>query len=194
MAFGAGTLQPASPQQQRHSRTGCKQQLDVDLLGVGARLTHPAYSWCAALLAGRLSLVCSICIPAGVHGSTIALFAGMRRCYETPVDKYKYSVCMFKDAHQKDGHALTRLGNWAGWEGDGAVASFTNGQGCWQGPSRSMRVRAGVLPRVGVFREQSQQGICDSLPCNGRAASRALCVSQRVGQAQSALCTRVWGA
>ena len=64
------------------------------------------------------------------------------RCIEAKVDKYIYSVCPFKEAVQKDGGAHTRLGSWGGWESDRTVMSFTNGQGCWQGPNRSIRVRA----------------------------------------------------
>ncbi|KAK9786586.1 hypothetical protein WJX73_004059 [Symbiochloris irregularis] len=62
------------------------------------------------------------------------------RCIEANVDKYTYSVCPFKDAHQKDGGAQTKLGGWSGWESNGSVMSFTNGQGCWNGPARSITV------------------------------------------------------
>ena len=61
------------------------------------------------------------------------------------VDKYTYSVCPFKEAHQKEGHASTRLGAWAGWEADGRVMAFTQGQVCWSGPARSIRVMPQAL-------------------------------------------------
>lgn len=57
------------------------------------------------------------------------------------VDKYTYSVCPFKDAFQKEGGSRTSLGTWAGLADDSTVMKFTEGQGCWQGPARSMTVR-----------------------------------------------------
>lgn len=56
------------------------------------------------------------------------------------VDKYTYSICPFKDAHQKENAMKTSLGNWAGLEDNHTVMKFTGGQGCWQGPARSMTV------------------------------------------------------
>lgn len=57
------------------------------------------------------------------------------------VDKYTYSVCPFKDAFQKEGSSKTSLGTWAGLADGSTVMKFTGGQGCWQGPARSMTVR-----------------------------------------------------
>ncbi|MCJ1425121.1 hypothetical protein MMC29_003009 [Sticta canariensis] len=78
-------------------------------------------------------------VPVSKHGPRNAEYAN--------VDKYVYSVCPFKDAFQKDGGSSTRLGNWAGWESAGTVMSFTGGQGCWQGPARSIRY-AGYLVKI----------------------------------------------
>jgi len=60
------------------------------------------------------------------------------QCFETKIDKYVYKACPFADAHQ-DG---TRLGT----NTEGVTISqtremtlrFTNGESCWNGPSRSL--------------------------------------------------------
>jgi protein kinase C substrate 80K-H len=59
-------------------------------------------------------------------------------CVEATIDKYVYEVCPFGDAHQSEGGRKTKLGTWKGFEGD--TMMFTDGEGCWQGPSRSINV------------------------------------------------------
>lgn len=59
------------------------------------------------------------------------------------VDKYTYEVCPFSKAAQKEGHSSTSLGSWQGLAEDDRKMLFQNGASCWQGPSRSMTVRAG---------------------------------------------------
>lgn len=59
-------------------------------------------------------------------------------CVEATIDKYVYDVCPFGDAHQSEGGRKTKLGTWKGFEGDTMV--FTDGEGCWQGPSRSINI------------------------------------------------------
>lgn len=59
-------------------------------------------------------------------------------CVEATIDKYVYSVCPFGDAHQSEGGRKTKLGAWKGFEGNTMV--FTDGEGCWQGPSRSINI------------------------------------------------------
>ncbi|KAK9809905.1 hypothetical protein WJX72_001391 [[Myrmecia] bisecta] len=63
------------------------------------------------------------------------------KCFEALVDKYTYAVCPYKDAVQKEGHVSTQLGRWEGLglqEGRARML-FTGGQGCWQGPARSLK-------------------------------------------------------
>ncbi|KAL3130419.1 hypothetical protein ABBQ38_008242 [Trebouxia sp. C0009 RCD-2024] len=74
------------------------------------------------------------------YGLEEAFGALVDKCYEAQVDKYTYSVCPFKDAFQKEGGSRTSLGTWAGLADDSTVMKFTEGQGCWQGPARSMTV------------------------------------------------------
>ena len=56
------------------------------------------------------------------------------------VDKYTYEVCPYGKASQKEGHSSTSLGTWSGLEENGTRMAFKNGQGCWQGPARSISV------------------------------------------------------
>ncbi|PRW59454.1 glucosidase 2 subunit beta [Chlorella sorokiniana] len=62
------------------------------------------------------------------------------QCFKAQVDKYTYEVCPFSKASQKEGHSSTSLGTWSGLEENGTRMAFKNGQGCWQGPARSITV------------------------------------------------------
>ena len=59
----------------------------------------------------------------------------------TPGGEWSYELCPYKDAKQKgkDGGS-TSIGSWDGFEEGHSVMSFTNGQSCWNGPMRSVRV------------------------------------------------------
>lgn len=66
------------------------------------------------------------------------------------VEKYTYEVCPYASATQREGGSSTSLGTWQGLEGGQEAGgnlrmAFTNGQGCWQGPPRSMTVRVCCL-------------------------------------------------
>jgi protein kinase C substrate 80K-H len=66
-----------------------------------------------------------------------------RECFMfTPGGEWDYELCPFKDAHQKSTTGgSTSIGRWEGFEGDDySVMKFTNGQHCWNGPSRSLTV------------------------------------------------------
>lgn len=62
-------------------------------------------------------------------------------CIDAKIEKYVYKVCPFSNAEQVDGGRSTGLGSWAGFDESGEHMVFTNGEGCWQGPARSMKVR-----------------------------------------------------
>lgn len=47
----------------------------------------------------------------------------------------------------------TSLGSWAGFEDNYSVMKFTGGQGCWQGPARSMKVRNAYSLRADAVHE-----------------------------------------
>ena len=62
------------------------------------------------------------------------------QCYSAYVEKYEYKVCPFGDAWQDH----TRLGTMAPLSRDSPSSprqfKFTDGEGCWNGPSRSITV------------------------------------------------------
>ena len=74
------------------------------------------------------------------------LTQGSCRCFETQADKYTYSMCVFGEAVQKEGAAQTRLGSWKGFADNYLTMRFEGGQGCWQGPARSLQVLSALLP------------------------------------------------
>ncbi|XVE62613.1 hypothetical protein DITRI_Ditri06bG0132000 [Diplodiscus trichospermus] len=63
------------------------------------------------------------------------------RCFESKQDKYVYKVCPFKDATQQEGSSETRLGNWEKFGNSYKMILFSNGDGCWNGPDRSLKVK-----------------------------------------------------
>ena len=64
------------------------------------------------------------------------------RVVQAPVDKYTYEICPYGSARQKEGGSTTSLGNWGGWENNHSTMKFQGGTACWQGPARSITVRA----------------------------------------------------
>lgn len=63
------------------------------------------------------------------------------RCFENKQSKYVYKVCPFKQASQIEGHSTTRLGSWEKFDESYRVMQFSNGDKCWSGPDRSLKVR-----------------------------------------------------
>lgn len=63
------------------------------------------------------------------------------RCFESKESKYVYKICPYKQATQKDGHSTTRLGEWEKFEESYKLMVFSNGDKCWNGPDRSLKVR-----------------------------------------------------
>ncbi|KAL9370333.1 hypothetical protein Peur_041532 [Populus x canadensis] len=63
------------------------------------------------------------------------------RCFESKQNKYVYKVCSFKQASQSEGYSTTRLGRWEKFEDSYRVMVFSNGDKCWNGPDRSLKVR-----------------------------------------------------
>ncbi|XP_022754375.1 glucosidase 2 subunit beta-like isoform X2 [Durio zibethinus] len=61
-------------------------------------------------------------------------------CFESKQNKYVYKVCPYKQASQ-EGHTTTRLGRWDKFEDSYRMMVFSNGDGCWNGPDRSMKVK-----------------------------------------------------
>ncbi|KAL4342086.1 hypothetical protein GQ457_08G013590 [Hibiscus cannabinus] len=63
------------------------------------------------------------------------------RCFEFEQDKYVYKVCPFKDAKQKGGNSETLLGKWVEFGNSYRLMRFTDGDVCWNGPDRHLKVK-----------------------------------------------------
>ncbi|CAH8279863.1 unnamed protein product [Arabidopsis lyrata] len=63
------------------------------------------------------------------------------RCFESKQGKYTYKVCAYKEATQEEGYSKTRLGEWDKFENSYQFMSYTNGDKCWNGPDRSLKVK-----------------------------------------------------
>ena len=93
------------------------------------------------------------------YGPSNVFLSLAESCVETNIDKYQYKICPFGDAFQVENGRNTRLGSWSGFEENGSVMSFTNGEGCWQGPSRSINVSI-VCGSKDVFESVSEPSRC----------------------------------
>ncbi|KAG5076337.1 hypothetical protein JHK82_055032 [Glycine max] len=62
-------------------------------------------------------------------------------CFEGKENKYTYKVCPYKQASQEEGYSNTRLGSWDKFEDSYRVMVFSNGDKCWNGPDRSLKVK-----------------------------------------------------
>ncbi|GKB93191.1 glucosidase 2 subunit beta-like protein isoform X1, partial [Tanacetum coccineum] len=80
------------------------------------------------------------------------------QCFESKQNKYVYKVCPFKQATQEEGYSTTRLGNWKNFEESYNVMLFSNGDNCWNGPDRSLKVRlrCGLKVEVADVNEPSR--------------------------------------
>lgn len=80
------------------------------------------------------------------------------QCFETKQDKYVYKVCPFKDASQEEGYHITQLGKWEKFENSYGSMLFSNGDGCWNGPDRSLKVklRCGLKTELTDVKEPSR--------------------------------------
>ncbi|KAL0886911.1 hypothetical protein Bca101_010894 [Brassica carinata] len=63
------------------------------------------------------------------------------RCFESKQGKYTYKVCAYKEATQEEGYSKTRLGGWEKFENSYQFMTYTNGDKCWNGPDRSLKIK-----------------------------------------------------
>eukprot|EP00898_Chlorokybus_atmophyticus_P004245 jgi/Chlat1/4821/Chrsp31S04866 len=75
-------------------------------------------------------------------GPDNVFLAFVNQCFEYTTHEYRYDVCPFKDASQNNvaGGSKTRLGKWEGWRDNHSAMLFGNGEHCWNGPNRSLKV------------------------------------------------------
>jgi len=69
-----------------------------------------------------------------------------KRCVSMKDNQYKWELCFFEKAKQDS----TSLGKWKEWERPG-VALFANGETCWGGPERSIRVLFHCGPKEELY-------------------------------------------
>merc|ERR1740139_943412 len=64
-------------------------------------------------------------------------------CFDVTQGEWIYSICPYTDSKQKGKHGggSTDLGRWEGWADGYTAMEFKNGQACWNGPIRSLRVQ-----------------------------------------------------
>ncbi|KAJ8427543.1 hypothetical protein Cgig2_019962 [Carnegiea gigantea] len=96
-------------------------------------------------------------------------------CFEAKQNKYVYKVCPFKKASQDEGHSTTRLGSWEKFEDTYKSMLFSNGDRCWNGPDRSLKVklRCGLKNELTDVDEPSR---CEYIPIPFSLPRHHLCL------------------
>ncbi|KAK4492229.1 hypothetical protein RD792_003029 [Penstemon davidsonii] len=97
--------------------------------------------------------------------------------------RYVYKVCPFKQATQEEGYSTTNLGSWEKFEESYRIMVFLNGDKCWNGPDRSLKVklRCGLKNEVTDIDEPSR---CEYLAL---LSTPALCVDTKLKELQEKL-------
>ncbi|KAH7560352.1 hypothetical protein JRO89_XS10G0003900 [Xanthoceras sorbifolium] len=105
------------------------------------------------------------------------------QCFETKENKYVYKICPYKQATQEEGHSTTRLGSWEKFEDSYRLMIFSDGDKCWNGPDRSLKVklRCGLKNEVADIDEPSR---CEYVAL---LSTPALCLEQRLQELQQKL-------
>lgn len=105
------------------------------------------------------------------------------RCFESKQNKYVYKVCPYKQASQEEGHSTTRLGHWDKFDDAYRVMIFSNGDRCWNGPDRSLKVRlrCGLTNEVADVDEPSR---CEYVAL---LSTPALCLEDKLKELQHKL-------
>ncbi|PON51570.1 Glucosidase 2 subunit beta [Parasponia andersonii] len=105
------------------------------------------------------------------------------QCFESKETKYVYKVCPYKQASQVDGHSTTRLGQWDKFEDSYRVMIFSNGDKCWNGPDRSLKVRL----RCGLKNEITDVDEPSRCEYVALLSTPALCVEEKLKELQHKL-------
>lgn len=110
-------------------------------------------------------------------------FSFYGRCFEGKENKYTYKVCPYKQASQVEGHSTTRLGNWDKFEDSYRTMLFSNGDHCWNGPDRSLKVRlrCGLKNEITDVDEPSR---CEYVAI---LSTPALCTEEKMKELQNKL-------
>ncbi|CAI5501733.1 unnamed protein product [Closterium sp. Naga37s-1] len=72
-------------------------------------------------------------------------------CFSFKVDQYEYEVCPYRQVKQKEKHhSDTTVGRWSGFEDNYRTMMFKNGDKCWNGPNRSIKVKLECGLKTGI--------------------------------------------
>lgn len=95
---------------------------------------------------------------AGQYGEGDVFVPLVDKCITANVDKYKYEICPYGSATQREGSSSTSLGSWQGFSDDKGSMLFKQGATCWQGPARSITVslRCGASETLDRVEEPSR--------------------------------------
>ncbi|GMI74247.1 PRIORITY IN SWEET LIFE 4 [Hibiscus trionum] len=110
-------------------------------------------------------------------------YAFYDHCFEIKQNKYIYKVCPYKQASQEEGHSTSRLGRWDKFEDAYKMMVFSNGDKCWNGPDRSMKVklRCGLKNEITDVDEPSR---CEYVAI---LSTPALCLEDKLKELQDKL-------
>lgn len=75
------------------------------------------------------------------YGNEGEFYSFYDQCFEHKENKYIYKICPYKQASQVEGHSTTNLGRWDGFKDSYKIMEFSNGDRCWNGPDRSLKIR-----------------------------------------------------
>ncbi|XP_075492979.1 glucosidase 2 subunit beta isoform X1 [Primulina tabacum] len=105
------------------------------------------------------------------------------QCFEINQNKYVYKICPFKQATQVEGHSTSGLGNWEKFDDSYRIMLFSNGDKCWNGPDRSLKVklRCGLRNEATDIDEPSR---CEYLAL---LSTPALCLDHKLKELQEKL-------
>lgn len=99
----------------------------------------------------------------GDYGDDLEFVEFADQCFSLNEKQYVYEICLFKEAHQREGGSSTSLGRWSSIRKPDEHHEFTrfafeNGAGCWQGPARSLEVNliCGVSNEIKSVEEPSR--------------------------------------
>ncbi|CAI9768670.1 unnamed protein product [Fraxinus pennsylvanica] len=98
------------------------------------------------------------------------------QCFESKQNKYVYKICPFKQATQMEGHSTTRLGSWEKFEESYGIMLFSNGDHCWNGPNRSLKVKM----RCGLKNEVTDIGEPSRCEYVALLSTPAMCVEDKL--------------
>lgn len=105
------------------------------------------------------------------------------QCFEAKEGKYTYKVCAYKKASQAEGHSSTNLGRWDKFEESYRAMQFSNGDRCWNGPDRSLKVRL----RCGLSNELNDVDEPSRCEYVAVLSTPALCDEEKLKELQNKL-------